>query len=405
MRILAFNYEYPPLGGGGGVAFKRIAEALAQRHHVTVITSLFRGLERYESRGNLRIVRVPVLMRRTRCTASMPSLVSYWPSSWLEGRRLLRREPFDVINSHFAVPSSPAAHQLARRFGLPHVLSMHGGDIFDPSKLTSPHWLPGIRPLVRHLLKSADRLVAQSRNTADNARRLYGVDRAIDLIPLGITPGRVSRMPRGQLGIEPDRFVIATVGRLVARKRLEDLLHILAAMNDPRDLLLVIGDGPKCAEWQALAHQLGVADRVRFTGYVDDNERNTLLAAADLFASTSQHEGFGLVFLEAMDQGLPIIAYDHGGQSDFLQDGRTGALVPFGWRDRFIVALQQLKQSPELRRRCAQFNRQRVRDFYIDRCARLYENLFQELAASVVDSHSTAVDCGVESDTSAVAEQ
>lgn len=376
MNILALNYEYPPLGGGGGVVFKDIMEALAERHHITVVTSMYRGLPRYEVDGNLRIHRVPVLLRRALSTASMPSLLSYWPSSWWCGRKLIRGSRFDLINSHFAVPSSPSADELSRQFQIPHVLSVHGGDIFDPSKKTSPHRLPMVRGLVRKLLNRADRVVAQSNNTRENAQQLYGVSREIDVIPLGIRPISAPVVDRAELGIERDRFVMVTIGRLVSRKRVDDLLQVLAILDDPRDLLVVVGDGPKLAEWQALARDLGVAERVRFAGYVSQEEKSKLLAGADVFASTSQHEGFGLVFLEAMEHGLPVVAYDHGGQTDFLTDGETGALIPLGDRHEFAAALKRLKTLTEFRETCGRHNRQLVQEFYVSRCADRYEDLF-----------------------------
>lgn len=379
MDILAFNYEYPPLGGGGGVVFKQIAEQLAQRHRVTVVTSAYKGLPRRETHGQLDIHRVPVVARTGLSTATMPSMLSYWPSSWWYGRRLLKRQHFDVINSHFVVPSSPGADMLARRFGVPHVLSIHGGDIFDPSKSTSPHKLPIVRGLVIRLLRRADRVVAQSHNTADNARRYYQPDREIDIIPLGIVPSHVEPVPRNALGLDEDRFVIVTVGRLVARKRIDDLIRVLAQRADPRDLLVVIGEGPKRPELEGLAGALGLDGRVRFEGRVDEQRKHRLLAAADVFASTSEHEGFGLVFLEAMDHALPVVAYDHGGQTDFLKDGVTGGLAPLGDRDAFTAAITRLRDDPVYAKTCREHNRAAVREYYIERCAEQYEDLFEKL--------------------------
>jgi len=346
---------------------------------VTVITSGFRDLPAEEANGNLRIIRVPVLLRKELPTASMPSVLSYWPASYRQGKRTLENERFDLINSHFVVPSSPSADSLARRHGIPHVLSIHGGDIYDPSKRTSPHRLPIVRGLIHRLLTRADRVVAQSTNTAGNARRYYQIEREIDVIPLGIVPSERIEADRGKLNVAADRFVMVTIGRLVARKAVDDLLHVVAAMDDANDLLVIVGDGPKRSEWEALARQLGVADRVRFVGRTSEEEKQQWLAAADVFVSTSQHEGFGLVFLEAMDQGLPVVAYDHGGQTDFLEDGRTGGVAPLGRRDSFTEAVRRLKADQCYRKACAEHNRTHVQQFYIDQCAARYERLFEQV--------------------------
>ena len=100
------------------------------------------------------------------------------------------------------------------------------------------------------------------------------------------------------------------------------------------------------------------------------------LAAADIFVSTSQHEGFGLVFLEAMAFGLPVVCYDRGGQTDFLKSRETGHVARLNDLADFTRALTELHDQPALRREIGNNNRQRVEDFFIDRCAERYEALF-----------------------------
>jgi glycosyltransferase involved in cell wall biosynthesis len=366
------------------VVFKQIMEELAQRHDVLVVTSAYSGLPRQEAHGRLEIQRVRVVARTGLSTATMSSMLSYWPSSAWAGMRLARRNKFDIINSHFAVPSAPSADMVARWFSIPHVLSIHGGDIFDPSKRMSPHRLPVVRGFVSKLLKRADCVVAQSTDTANNARRYYRPERSIEIIPLGIVPSTVKAVPRSTLGLRDDRFVMVTVGRLVARKNLDDLLHVLAQRGEAQDLLVVIGDGPKRAEWQALATSLGLETRVRFEGRVDEERKQQLLAASDAFVSTSEHEGFGLVFLEAMDRGLPVVAYDRGGQGDFLSDGVTGGLVPLRDRNAFAAAIGRLHVDAGYRARCAEHNRTAVKMYYIGACAAQYEALFEKVIAQRV---------------------
>jgi glycosyltransferase involved in cell wall biosynthesis len=235
-----------------------------------------------------------------------------------------------------------------------------------------------VAKLVRTLLNKADRVIAASTDIATNARLIYGVDRQIDVIPLAIVPFERKEISRDSLDIGEDRFVMATVGRLISRKGLEDLLRAVRDLDDPRDLLLVIGSGPARESLEGLAVELGIKDRVRFTGWVSDGKKCDLLSISDLYVSTSLHEGFGLVFLEAMHCGLPIVCYNQGGQTDFLEDGKTGVLVPLGKRDAFVEAVRRLKTDREWARSCAVFNRERVKDYYIDRYAERHERLFDE---------------------------
>jgi glycosyltransferase involved in cell wall biosynthesis len=114
-------------------------------------------------------------------------------------------------------------------------------------------------------------------------------------------------------------------------------------------------------------------------GQVTDERKYQALAVADVFVSTSQHEGFGLVFLEAMAFGLPVICYDHGGQTDFLTSGSTGELVPLNDLERFIQAAVRLRDDPDERRRMSEHNRRLIEDYFIDKCAAQYETLFAKV--------------------------
>jgi glycosyltransferase involved in cell wall biosynthesis len=119
-------------------------------------------------------------------------------------------------------------------------------------------------------------------------------------------------------------------------------------------------------------------DRVYFLGQVVEGEKIRLLRMCDIYVSTSQHEGFGLVFLEAMACGLPIICYNYGGQTDFLESGTTGYLVPLNDLAGFERRCRTLIKDSELRARMGQENLKRVEELFIDRCAQRYESVFQE---------------------------
>ncbi len=107
MRILFCNYEYPPLGGGGGVVMAALARQLARRHEVTVLTSRAGELAAESDDQGVHIVRVPVFFRRQLAVANFPSMLAYLPSGFARGLSL-PRAGFDVINTHFVVPTRAA---------------------------------------------------------------------------------------------------------------------------------------------------------------------------------------------------------------------------------------------------------------------------------------------------------
>jgi glycosyltransferase involved in cell wall biosynthesis len=383
MRILVCNYEYPPLGGGGGVVTAHLVRELAARHEVTVLTSGALGLppDTVEARG-IRVVRLPVPFRTQAAVATLPSMLAYVVAGVRRGRALTAATAFDVVNTHFVLPTGPVGDAVARGAGIPNVLSLHGGDLFDPSKRMSPHRHPALRVWIRRLLRRADVVVAQSTNTLQNMRRLYAPERSAVRIPLGI-PRPPLDGGTGDRGRAPgDEVRLVTVGRLVARKAVHQLIAMMTAFRGTPVRLLVVGGGPEEGRLRVETGRRGLDGQVRFLGQVGEAEKFGILATADAYVSTSQHEGFGLVFLEAMACGLPVVAYDHGGQTDFLDDGETGFLVPLNDLARFTERCRRLAADPRLRRALGENGRRRAEELYIDRCAATYETVFRQAVAA-----------------------
>ncbi|MEM7042700.1 MAG: glycosyltransferase family 4 protein [Pseudomonadota bacterium] len=377
MDILICNYEYPPLGGGGGVVTAQLVEQLAKRHQVTVLTSKAFDLPEESRENGAQIIRVPVLGRTKKAAGSLPSLLSYVPAAIKRGKALMRDRSFDVINTHFAVPTGPVGDSLARHAGIPNILSVHGGDLYDPSKWMSPHRHWVLRRLIKRLLERADRVVGQSSNTNANVGRFYTNAVEPVLIPLGIERPTIEPASRTGYGLGKDDLLLVTVGRLVARKALDQLLDLLPRFAGHDVKLLVIGTGPEESALRTHATELGVAEQVRFLGGLSDQEKFDVLGMADIYVSSSQHEGFGLVFLEGMAAGLPVICYDHGGQTDFLVDGETGYLVPLNDQEKLEQRIRELVIDGALRQKIADTNQQRVERYFIEQMALAYEELFE----------------------------
>ncbi len=173
MKILLLCFEYPPIGGGGGVGAQQYAEAWAAAgHDVRVLTSNASGLSRREKINGVDIVRVRAMGRPNRSTASLLSMLWYNLAGLLHvlrHRRDLRG--FEIINTHFSISSGPLGHIARRLLGIPNVLTIIGGDIYDPSKPLSPHRHALLRLLNRFIIQRSDRgsqfLVIQNgaRNT------------------------------------------------------------------------------------------------------------------------------------------------------------------------------------------------------------------------------------------------
>lgn len=378
MRILFCNFEYPPLGGGGGVFTALLAQEMAKRHEVTVLTSQGLGLPAQRMESGVKVIRVPVYFRRQEATANLVSMLMFLPMGIQAGKKLLGTQSYDVVNTHFVLPTGPVGEALARFAGIPNVLSLHGGDLYDPSKVTSPHRHPLLRTWVRRLLRRADVVVGDSSNNLQNMRRYYTPEIAGTRIPLGIQRPKVEAASRHTYGLKEDDVLLVTVGRLVGRKAVHQLIATVDGLKQERVRLLIIGTGPEGHNLKEEAAKREVGDRILFMGNVDEAEKFRVLRMCDFYVSTSQHEGFGLVFLEAMACGLPIVCYDHGGQTDFLRDGEHGYLVPLNHIDLFREKCEVLIEHGSLRKMIGDSNQRAVEEYYIDKCAATYEEIFAQ---------------------------
>jgi glycosyltransferase involved in cell wall biosynthesis len=382
LKILIINYEFPPLGGGGGVATMDLALEWVKAAQVDVLTSWFKGLPYYERVQGINVYRVPIFFRKSRDAASFLSMLSYLPFGFFKGLRLCLKNRYDVINTHFAVPSGPLGYTLGLIFRIPNVLSLHGGDIYDPSKKMSPHRSIFWRNVVRFIMNRADRIIAQSSNTRDNALKYYAPRREVGIIPLAFHPPLLSGAKRATLGFKKNEFLLITIGRLIKRKAIDHMIRALAAVPDARVRLLVLGDGPEREFLESLACELGLGDRVVFAGYVTEEQKYDFIEVSNVFISTSLHEGFGIVFMEAMYCGLPIICSNHGGQVDFLKNGENALLVDVGDIEGYARSIRRFIDDDGLYKRCSANNRMRVKDFYAENVAARYTHLYKEVSGN-----------------------
>ena len=381
MKILVINYEYPPIGGGGGVICKDIAEEhVNMGNEVTVVTSSFGDLKKEEYVNGVRIFRIPVLFRKKQNTASILSMLSYFPISVKYISKMVQSESFDVINTHFAIPSGPTGNYISNKYKIPNVLSIHGGDIYDPSKSLSPHKTFGLRHTVKKMLTSADTVVAQSNDTKGNAINYYNVNRDINIVPLGIKPLKKYDVSKESLGIEHNSFVFSTIGRLVRRKNIPDLLNVFKEIsNEFNSYLLIMGDGPEKENIKIKIDELGIEKRVRLLGRVTEEEKLKYLSITDMYLSTAMHEGFGIVFLEAMDFGIPVVCYDKGGQTDFLKDNLTGRVIALNQTEKFINAVVELIKDKAKINKINEHNKEYVKKFYIRNIAQEYLKIYSDV--------------------------
>ena len=218
----------------------------------------------------------------------------------------------------------------------------------------------------RRLAPSIDLHMTHSRGIHDSVLRAYARrPRRVECVSLGIDLGRFDRAlarPERVADYRRDAGrVVGTIGRLVPQKAIHVLLDATPALlqADPATRVLVVGDGPLRGALEAQARRLGIAHAVQFAGYQEDVI--SAYAAMDVFVLPSRDEGFGLVFLEAMAVGVPVVGTRVIGSEDAVEDGATGLLVPYADAPALAQAVRRLLDDAELRCRLRDTAAERVR--------------------------------------------
>jgi len=377
MKILTINYEYPPVGGGGGVASKQIAEGLVRlNHEVDVVTSRASGLPRQSLTNGVRIFR-SYTHRKNKSTASLSSLLTYPITGLPISLKRCIVKNYDCIHSHFVVPSGVLGFVLSNVLEIPHLVSIHGGDIYDPTKTLSPHNSDVMQKVVSRLLKSADQVVAQSSDIKSRAYDYYSLPNVdIETIPLPYESVSFDKLGVDELGLDENKTYIVSIGRLVKRKGYKYLIESIATLPTEIELLL-IGDGPEEERLRRLADDLGVLSRIEFLGHVSEKNKFNYLDKSSVFVMSSLHEGFGIVLQEAMQVGLPIVTTDTGGQTDLVEDDVHGRIVSAKDPNALSRAILEVLEDNTTDYETNAY--QKLEEYDLDRICKMYVNQFNKI--------------------------
>lgn len=271
-------------------------------------------------------------------------------------RRAIRQFRPHLVHAHFATHHG----LLAALSGFhPFVLSVWGSDVY-----TLPRTIPLGRPLLRYTLRRADRLLSTSHAMAREAAKY--TDKPFVITPFGVDTSLFHPVN----GIERDPHLFGCTKSLEPAYGHEVLLQAFAhcvQRNPERPLRLELaGTGSLLERLQALAHELGIAERVSFLGYLPNGQLPQLYSrwVAAVFP-TVVHESFGVVAVEAMACGCPVVATECDGFQEVLRHGDTGYLVPQHDVEALASAMQCLLDAPAAERaRMGQCGIERVRRLF-----------------------------------------
>ncbi len=263
---------------------------------------------------------------------------------------------YDLIHSHYWL-SGPVALELGNRWNVPVVSSFH--TLGEVQRLVRAGTADAEQRVgIEHAVaKDANVLVASSPHEREQLIRLYGADPGKSyVVPCGFDREVFKPIDqfkaRRELGLDADKIILF-VGRMEPIKGIDVLLTAAAAMDTDVDYQIVIIGGSEGDEekqrLRAMAHALGIESRLNFVGIIEHQKLPLYYSAADVCVAPSFYETFGLVPLEAMACGTPVIAARVGGLTATIADGKTGYLVPWHCPEPYAERLDLLLGNDLLR--------------------------------------------------------
>jgi len=326
-------------------------------YEVDIFTRRDGDLPRVETiAANLRLVRLDAGPAEP---VEKEEIVKCLPEFARDMRRFTHSEGrgYDVIHSHYW-QSAWAARAIARHLRVPHVVMFHTlGEVKNRARITEQEPVRRIRH-ERAIVRRADAMITASDHERLLLSRYYGAQETrMHTIPCGVDlelfQPRDRATARRQLGLGPDGPVLLWVGRLEKLKGVDILIQALAELDERDFTLLIVGGDERAAslkaELRAQARDAGVEANVRFIGAVPHEELPSYYSAADVCVVPSYYESFGLVAVEAMACGTPVVASRVGGLVSTVTDGVTGYLIPWRCPEPFAEKLEVLLHNPELR--------------------------------------------------------
>jgi glycosyltransferase involved in cell wall biosynthesis len=350
LRILHIGKFYPPHRGGMESHLETLCRELAAEADVQVIVSNDGRKTVHETVDGVPVTRIGTLA--TLASASInPGMA-----------RAIRQTPADVVHFHHPNPTGVLSYLASGRRG-PLVVTYHS-DIVRQRVLGA-----AFGPVLHRFLRGAHAILASSPEYARSSPVLRAHADRVRIVPFGIRAEEYATADADEVARLRALYgprVVAAAGRLVYYKGFHYLIRAIAGV-DAR--LVILGDGPLRGRLQALAEEAGVADRVHFPGSVPSLV--PYYHAADVFAlpAVARSEAFGLVQLEAMAAGLPVVNTRIDSGVPFVsRDGETGITVPPADVGALAGALGLLLDTPALRERYGRAARERVRtEFSLDR--------------------------------------
>ncbi len=394
MKIAIFaSAFYPHVGGVEELCRQLAHEYRARGDAVAIFTERWpRSLPEYEEHEGIPVHRLPFRVPSEGWKAKLKYLATHRSIRQRLLALLARFEP-DVLHVQCVSNNAFYAMLAQETMGVPLVLTMQGELTMDAQRIFERSaWA---RETLRRGLRRADAITACSRQTLTEAESFFGepFGEKGRVVYNGIAAGEADRAVPFQ---HPRPYVLA-IGRHVPQKGFDVLLHAMSRIQnrkEPCDLILA-GDGTEHTALKALAVELGLEANVLFPGRVNHADAMSLFAGCKVFVLPSRHEPFGIVNLEAMAVGKPIVASRVGGVPEIVTDAENGLLVSPDDPDALAAAISKLLNDEVMQLALGNAGRRRAESFTWPEIAREYLEVYRLARQRLSPNAKTALLRGV----------
>jgi len=377
MKIAIIVEKFPPKWlAGTEIATYNIARHIAMRgHEVHVVTSLDNGLPKESIYGGCYVHRIG--WRKVRFLR--------FALFWVKALIILRKINPDMVHAQNIIMGGIGF--LSRKFlRKPYIVWGQGSDVYLP-------WLFK-KEVSKTVLKNANAVIALTEDMKREIKKIC--DRNIFVIPNGIDLKKFENLSRkearSKLQIEEDEKIIIFVGTLRSVKGVKHLIQAMVAIGreDTRAKLMLVGNGKERPGLEELVKELVLERQVSFIGRAPNEDVPEYMVASDVFVLPSLSESFGIVNLEAMASGLPIVASKVGGLPEIVRDGKNGFLVEPKNPEQIAEKVLLLLGNDELRRSISEINKEKAKDYSWERVADRLEKVYSEVLNDTIASRSLA---------------
>ena len=369
MNIGMLTWEFPPrIVGGIARHCNGLARALAHNgHDVHVVTLDFPGAPIYEEFNGINVYRASTELGHPNFL-TWAFLFNHFLEKKLAG--VSRNVDFDVVHVHdwltgFAGISFK--HQMQK----PLVSTIHGTEIGRAQGLHNPDSLT-IDGIEWWTTYEANKIIVTSASMkAEIQGHFHLPPEKIEIVPNGIDTKRYNASVdqsavKGRYGVHPDEKLVLCVGRLVPQKGIEYLIRAVPqiARRYPNSKFIIVGEGWLRGHLEYIARSTGHQWKITFTGWIPDQELIALLNSADALVVPSIYEPFGIVALEGMAAGVPVVASDVGGLAEIVEHEHTGILAYSRSPESIAWAVDRVLSDPNHSKEMAQNAQQMVQKTY-----------------------------------------